>query len=124
MKKIRHCCTHNQLETSNKRDEYIELMLRLVKTKKQIDEETSFKNDLSDLRKDIKNLLDDKEVKKNKQIDEEISFKDDLGDLRKDIKNLLDDKGITGGNQQKGRTSLNEEILKLKRENEDLKKRS
>ena len=63
-------------------------------------------------------------VKTKKQIDEETSFKNDLSDLRKDIKNLLDDKGITGGNQQKGRTSLNEEILKLKRENEGLKKRS
>ena len=41
-------------------------MLMLVKTKMQRDAEIGFKDDLDDLRKDIKNMIDDKAKQKNK----------------------------------------------------------
>ena len=59
----------NQSETLDEREKinkYIELMLRLVKTKMQRDAEIGFKDDLDDLRKDIKNMIDDKAKQKNK----------------------------------------------------------
>ena len=41
-------------------------MLRLEKTKMQRDAEIGFKDDLDDLRKDIKNMIDDKAKQRNK----------------------------------------------------------
>ena len=67
MRKIRGQILH-QYETLDEREKikYIELMLRLVKTKMQRDAEIGFKDDLDDLRKDIKNMIDDKAKEKNK----------------------------------------------------------
>ena len=67
MRKIRGQIIH-QYETLESREKikYIELMLRLVKTKMQRDAEIGFKDDLDDLRKDIKNMIDDKAKQKNK----------------------------------------------------------
>ena len=71
MRKAR-CCgvkyevINSKLDTS-KRNDYITLMLRLVKTKMQRDEENSFKDDFDDLRKDIKNIMSNKETEEMKK---------------------------------------------------------
>ena len=63
-------------------------MLRLVKTKMQRDAEIGFKDDLDNLRKDIKNMIDDKDIKIKKMIDDKAKQKNKIKELKAKIISL------------------------------------
>ena len=81
----------NQSETLDEREKinkYIELMLRLVKTKMQRDAEIGFKDDLDDFRKDIKNMIDDNDIKIKNMLDNKAKQKNKIKELKAKIISL------------------------------------
>ena len=100
MRKIKSQKEKNQfddkLESLRKKKQYVELMLRLVKTKMHTDAEISIKDDFDDLRKDIKNIMDDKGAAGSNQGCQNFEIKDLKGKLAKmeeeniDLKNKLE----------------------------------
>eukprot|EP00092_Neocalanus_flemingeri_P016679 GFUD01018042.1.p1 GENE.GFUD01018042.1~~GFUD01018042.1.p1 ORF type:complete len:544 (-),score=113.53 GFUD01018042.1:43-1674(-) len=88
-----------ELESLSKKKQYVELMMRLVKTKMHTDVEISIRDDFDDLRKDIKNIIDTKDVIESNQEagqhfkmrvmeDKLANMEEENHDLKKKLQNL------------------------------------
>ena len=74
-----------EIDRENRNKDYLKLLLRLVKTKQHSDHENSIKDDFSDLRQDIQNIVGDKQKSVHLEIDE---LKQMMIEFKKEIKSL------------------------------------
>ena len=74
-----------EIDIENRNKDYLKLLLRLVKTKQHSDHENSIKDDFSDLRQDIQNIVGDKQKSVHLEIDE---LKQMMIEFKKEIKSL------------------------------------
>ena len=74
-----------EIDRANRNKDYLKLLLKLVKTKQHSDHENSIKDDFSNLRQDIQNIVSDKQRSVHLEIDE---LKQIMVELKNEIRSL------------------------------------